>query len=291
MHFFEKLKLKLEWLALVCVSSLLGLMPLDTASALMGKAWRFFAPMTERHPRAVDHIRKAYPEMSAEEADQTIRKMWEHLGRVAAETLLLDRLFAARDRVSFKNPEILEKIKASDAGCVFVTMHGGNWEVVGMESGRLGLPIAGVYQALANPLSDEYLAAKRRPIYQLGLFHKSHRTAQKLISIIRKGGSTAFVADVRDRRGVEITFFGQKAYATHIPAYLARAGNVPVIAVRAIRTKGARYVIEGKDVPVPRTDNKKQDAIDGTQAIHDQFEAWIREDPSQWMWILKKWQR
>ncbi|WP_102867697.1 lysophospholipid acyltransferase family protein [Pseudovibrio exalbescens] len=290
MQFWTNLKTRIEWLGLVVADKLLAILPLDVASAAMGKAWRWIAPLTERHPRAISHLQAAFPEMSAAEADFTIRNMWENLGRIAAETLQLPRLLRDRNRVVFRNPEVLEKVHKSGRGCVFVTMHGGNWEVVGIPNQTQNLPIAGVYQALSNPLSDAYLSKKRAPIYRLGLFSKSHRTAHKLISTLRGGGSTAFVADVRDRRGVEITFFGRKATATHIPAYLARSAGVPVIAVRACRTTGARYEIEGKEVEIPRTPDKRQDALDGTQAIHDQFERWIREDPAQWMWILKKWQ-
>lgn len=285
--FSQRLSYQMEWLALKTATGILSLMPLDWASGFMGRMWRLFAPMTHRHARAKAHLMAAYPDMSLVEADGIIRDMWENLGRVSAETLLLHRLARDPKRVTYLNPEVFKG--SIGEGAVLVTMHGGNWESVSVKAEEYGLPLAGVYQALKNPYSEELLLAKRQFLYAYGLFSKGHDTGAKIISILRRKGSVAFVADVRDQRGVKVQFFGQQAAATHIPAALARSMNKRLIAVRARRTKGARFEISAVEIPVSRTKDRVQDAVTTTQAVHDQFEAWIREDPSQWMWIMKKW--
>ncbi|SDR03639.1 lipid A biosynthesis acyltransferase [Pseudovibrio sp. Tun.PSC04-5.I4] len=283
----ENLAYRLEWLALRAIGGILRSMPLDWASTFMGNAWRVFAPMTHRHARAKAHIMAAYPEMTLNEADKIIRDMWENLGRVSAETVLLSKIHKDTSRVIYPNPEVFAP--SVGEGAVLVTMHSGNWEVVSDKAEDLGLPLAGVYQKLKNPYSEEYLVGKRDFLYKLGLYSKGHDTGTKIISILRKKGSVAFVADVRDVRGVKINFFNQQSAATHIPAALARTMNKRLIAVTARRTKGARFEIIAKEIPVARTKDRVQDAITTTQAVHDQFEEWIREEPSQWMWIMKKW--
>jgi len=42
-------------------------------------------------------------------------------------------------------------------------------------------------------------------------------------------------------------------------------------------------------VDVPRTTNKQQDIFDVTATIIQQFEAWIRETPEQWLWCNARW--
>ncbi len=283
----EKLSFRLEWLALRVIGGILRSMPLDWASAFMGSMWRLIAPMTHRHARAKAHLMTAYPDMSLNEADRMIRDMWENLGRVSAETVLLSKIHKDPSRVTYANPEVFSP--SVGEGAVLVTMHSGNWEVVSDKAEELGLPLAGVYQKLNNPFSEAYLVERRDFLYKLGLYCKGHDTGAKIISILRRKGSVAFVADVRDKRGVKIEFFKQQAAATHIPAALARTMNKRLIAVVARRKKGARFEILAKEIPVARTKDRVQDAITTTQAIHDQFEEWIREEPSQWMWIMKKW--
>jgi KDO2-lipid IV(A) lauroyltransferase len=283
----EKLSFRAEWLVLRFIGGILRSMPLDWSSAFMGNMWRLIAPMTHRHARAKAHIMAAYPEMTLNEADKIVRDMWENLGRVSAETVLLSKIHKDPSRVTYVNPEVFEP--SVGEGAVLVTMHSGNWEVVSDKAEELGLPLAGVYQKLKNPYSEEYLVGKRNFLYKLGLFCKGHDTGTKIISILRKKGSVAFVADVRDHRGVKIEFFKQPSAATHIPAALARTMNKRLIAVVARRKKGSRFDIIAKEIPVARTKDRVQDAITTTQAVHDQFEEWIREEPSQWMWIMKKW--
>ncbi|WP_189437098.1 lysophospholipid acyltransferase family protein [Pseudovibrio japonicus] len=283
----QKLKFRAEWLALKFFGGILGSMPLDWASAFMGNTWRVIAPMTHRHARAKAHIMAAYPEMTHNEADKIIRDMWENLGRVAAETVLLSKINKDPSRVICVNPEVLEE--SIGEGAVIVTMHYGNWEVIASQADDCGMPVAGIYQRLKNPYSEDYLLRQRESLYKLGLYSKSHSTGSKLVSILRNKGSVAFVADVRDYRGVRVDFFNQTAAATHIPAALARSMNKRLIAIRSRRTSGSRFELVGKEIPVARTGDREQDAITTTQAIHDQFEEWIREEPSQWMWFMKKW--
>ncbi|WP_310620004.1 lysophospholipid acyltransferase family protein [Flexibacterium corallicola] len=284
----KKLLRRLEWVGLILMSGILHLMPLDLASGFMGKLWEIVAPRTKRQIRAKANLLAAYPEINGDDADKIMKGVWNNLGRVAAETVLLDRFISDKERVTLINPEIITHA-CQGGNAVFVTMHSGNWELVGLRAGDLGIELAGVYQALSNPLSEAFLMKQRVNFYRKGLFSKGHDTARKLIAVLRSGGSPCFVADVRDKRGVKVQFFNQTAKATHIPALLARNSNRPLIAIRSIRTKGSHFEIEAVRIPYPVTKDKKADSIVATQAIHDQFEDWIREKPTQWMWILKKW--
>ncbi|WP_068089516.1 lysophospholipid acyltransferase family protein [Polycladidibacter stylochi] len=278
-----------EYLGLILVSSILRAMSLDRASAFMGTSWRVIAPLTKRHERARQHLQTAFPELSKQQQDTILLQMWENLGRVAAETLLLDQLIAQPERATIIDQNVLDNATSKSKACVYVTLHAGNWEVAGLRTDAIGNGIAGVYQALSNKRSEDFLMRRRLPLYKYGLFQKSHSTGPKLMSVLKQGGSVAFVADVRDKRGVQIKFMGNEATATHIPALLARAFKVPLVAIYAQRTNGSHFNIRAQEIPVSITKNRTQDALVTTQAIHDCFENWIKEDPGAWMWIMRKW--
>ncbi|MBA5776790.1 lauroyl acyltransferase [Stappia sp. F7233] len=283
----KSLQYRLEWLALKSALGVIRLLPLDAASWLGGRIWRVVAPFNARHRRAVANLQAAFPEKSPQECDAIARDMWENLGRVMAETLQLDRLAADPSRFAF---DIGPAERAFEGkGSIIVSMHSGNWEVCALGGLAAGRQPAGVYQALKNPLADELLKNLRAPIYPAGLFSKGHDTARRLMAIARGGGMVAFLADLRDVRGIRVPFFGREAHATPFPASLARGSSLPLIASRVVRLKGARFRIEARPVAYPVTGDRKADITAATALVHRQFEEWIRENPSQWMWIHRKW--
>ena len=75
-----------------------------------------------------------------------------------------------------------------------------------------------------------------------------------------------------------------------IPAIIARRQGVRLWAARCVRVgKQSRFRIEIKELKVPRTANQADDVRTITAAMRAQFEAWIRENPEQWMWGYRRW--
>ena len=65
---------------------------------------------------------------------------------------------------------------------------------------------------------EAYLMAQRRDRYPRGLFAKGSDIPRKLMRIVRGGGSVAILADLRDRSGLAVPFFGRPAPSTIFPA-------------------------------------------------------------------------
>jgi KDO2-lipid IV(A) lauroyltransferase len=51
----------------------------------------------------------------------------------------------------------------------------------------------------------------------------------------------------------------------------------------------SRFTIELKELKVPRSASPADDVKWITAAMQEQFEAWIREAPEQWMWSNRRW--
>lgn len=265
-------------------------LPLDPASFVMGKLWRFFAPFTYRHKRALHHLALALPETSLQEREEILRGMWENLGRVAVETFQISKILHQPKRIEFVGDAQSRRIIENREPCLFVSLHQGNWELSVVPPVQHGFSMAGVYQALKNPRADRLLREMRSELYAAGLHSKGPETARRLLSIVKsRSAHIAIMADLKEKRGIEVDFFGRKATATPIPATLARAGGLPIIVGRVSRLNGVHFRIEGKYLEVAHTDDRKHDVQVTTQAYHAIFEDWIRKDPKQWMWIHKKW--
>lgn len=268
---------------------LFRLIPVDIASSFMGFCWRTFAPFNSRHKRAIAHLKKAYPEKSDADLQAIVKGIWENLGRVSAETFYIDKLLKDDRRFEAIADEGTQKILDEKLPCLFVSLHSGNWELTVQPAVRMGISIAGVYQALKNPSAEKILKDMRLHLYKGGLHSKSAKTPRLLRNALDEGGVVAMMGDLRERRGVEVNFFGQPAFATPAPASLARAADVPIVVGRVIRKHGTQFTIQGRMLNVTKTDDRKADIARITQDIHDVFEEWVREHPEQWMWIHRKW--
>lgn len=289
LSFLTRLRYRIEGRALAVAVYLFRLIPVDIASTLMGFLWRVFAPLNVRHKRALLHLEHALPEIGETRRREIVSAMWDNLGRVTAETFHNRDLVCKDERFEVVVDDTTQRVLSGKGQAVFVSLHSGNWEVCIHPIIKHGRTVAGVYQALKNPYADQVVRQMREDLYQLGLYSKGHRTARKLLSLVRQGGLVALMADLRETRGIKVRFFGRQAYANPIPASLARAGKIPIVAARVIRLKGARFQIEASTIQVPLTADRKADIQKATEDLHQLFEKWIRENPEQWMWIHRKW--
>lgn len=283
----------IEYGLAVMVGSLLRAMPVDFASAFMGRIWRVIAPLTKRQARVIEHLRAAFPDKTDQELNHLSRQMWDSIGRTAAESFHIGKLLSDPSRFRIPDADVARAPFRTGEGLILVSMHCGNWELVGPIAAVKGIPITAVYQPLRNPLVETYLLNMRRPFFPGGLFPKGHQMAREFLKTVREKTPVAMVADQRDLRGVEVTFFGQTATATPFPAVLARAGEAPIVVGMVRRMPGPRltYEVPLRRIDMPSTGDKSADIQQSIQDIHTVFEEWIRETPEQYMWAHQKWRR
>ena len=279
---------RIEYVAFAALAAVATALPLDWASAVSGFLWRLIAPRLGRQKRALDNLALALPETTEAERRRIALAMWDNLGRTFAEFFHVPQILAEQ-RVAL---EPFEKFEAIATGGPFVvcTLHLGNWELAAQAGLRFGLPLAGVYQKLTNPLVDRWLYEHRRPLYPGGLFDKSPATSRALIKLARAGGYPAFVADLREGRGVEVPFFGRPAWSNPFPAldrahrrHSALRGRRRAHARRAFRH--AHRAGRGSAQRRPR----RRRAGDDRRRFRRASSNSSATTPEQWMWAHRRW--
>ncbi len=288
------LRQRIEYGLLLAIVLFVRAMPLDMATAVSARIWRVIAPKTRRHRRALKNLEKMMPEKTPEEREAIALGMWDNLGRVTAEGILLDRILKDPWRIEFENPALIERYRDKVGAMVVAGLHMGNWEVAISPAMALNARAAGVYRIVENPYVDRFLQRLRAPLYPAGLFASKSddgfNTVMRIASFVRQGGTLGMLADLPDWRGVEVPFFGHMMWATTAPAWLARRAGASLWIGRVIRIgKESRFRIAFKELKVPRTDRPDEDIRELTAAIQRQFEEWIREHPEQFMWSNKRW--
>jgi len=288
MKLLKALRLRLEfaalWLAIVVARAI----PLQAASWLSGKLWRFIAPHLGRQKRALANLERAFPERSPGERKAIAAAMWENLGRTFIESFRIKTLTES-GRIVFEPGEDFDAVARGAKPFIVCGLHLGNWEILAHGGERLGVSLIGVYQRVSNPHVEALLRGVREPLYKAGLVPKTPIAARALLRAIKGGACPCFLADLRDDNGTLAPFFGRPARSTVFPALLARNTGAPLYAGAAFRRPGARFTIRIAPISMPQTDDSAADAIVATQRLHRQYEAFIREAPEQWMWAHRKW--
>ena len=293
----KDLRLLAEYALVRSAAALLRLLPIDAAAGVAGSVVAWIAPWTALHARALGNLAAAFPDRSEAERKRIAAAMWRNTGRTIAETLLLDRILSDPSRLEIEGRDALERRLREPGANIGVTLHMGNWEILGIACGICGARLAGVYRSLRNPYLDRYLRETRSPFYPAGLLVKAttrgalplESAAIAAINLLRDGGHLGVVCDqVDDTCAFTVPFFSQQAKFTPAPAVFARSAGARVWIGRCLRRgHSSRFLVEIKELLVERTADRAADLRNMTAEIALQFEHWIRDAPEQWMW----WQR
>jgi Kdo2-lipid IVA lauroyltransferase/acyltransferase len=296
MPLLQDLRYRIEYLALRLLVGLVRAVPIDVGVQVSGKAWRMLAPFDRRHGRALANLAIAFPEKTAKERAALALAMWENLGRVMAETMQLDRITADPRRIVIVDHAMFRRYRDKLGAAVGVTLHMGNWELAIWPFTLAGNNPAAVYRSVKNPYVDRYLRDMRKHLYPGGLLGKGRNreegqtTARLIMDFVRQGGRLGLVCDLHDRTGIEVPFFGRPARSVAMPAIIARRVGARIWMARCLRVGAqSRFNIELKELKVPRTANQAADVKWITAKMQEQFEAWVREAPEQWMWSNRRW--
>ncbi len=261
---------------------------LERASDVSGALWRRMAPLSKRHPRALENLARALPETSPREREAIARGMWENLGRNFAEAFFLEEI-AAGDRITYQGLDAFEAWASLAGGKVACAAHLANWELAIMGIMRRGLAPWSIYQRIKNPKVDRDVAAMRAFLYTGGLVVKNPTLPRQFLRIIRDGGTVGFLADLRDFAGVEVPFFGRPAPSTTFPALLAQSAGTPILVTCMRRLPGVRFVQTYELLDMPATGDRRSDLATATARVQGAFERFIRAWPDQWMWAHRRW--
>ncbi len=288
----QNLKIHLEYAGFRTVAAIVRLLPVGVASNASAWVWRQVAPFTPRHKRALAAIGGAFPDKDQAWRRARIHEMWDNLGRVFAESFHLERIIA-EDRVVYDYDPEIPALVGETPRFVATAPHLGNWETGATVGPELGAAVCGIYQRVHNPLINEYIHSLRLPLYQAGLFAKRADAGRKVIGAMRAGASLVTMGDLRDWGGPSVPFFGKPAPSNTFPALMARMFNAPLLAGVVVRAPEGndkvRFRVTVVPIPVPRTSDRDADVLAATAALQQQFEAFVREHPGQWMWAHRRW--
>jgi len=91
--------------------------------------------------------------------------------------------------------------------------------------------------------------------------------------------------------GYVIDFLGRGAWTTKMPALIARKTGAAVVPAFIHRAGNGYKLIFYPAVELSNLDDKEQAVIEDTKRFSGFIERYIREHPSEWLWIHRRWKR
>jgi KDO2-lipid IV(A) lauroyltransferase len=173
---------------------------------------------------------------------------------------------------------------------IILTGHYGNWELAGYVFGLFGFPTYAVARTLDNPYLERFLREFRERTGQR-LIPKSGGYDQ-IVEVLSTGKPLSMLADQdAGPRGLFVDFFGRPASTHKAIALLAIEHEVPVIVGVARRIgPGFRYEIRCADIIEPgELTGTVDDSRLLTQRYTSALEELIRQDPTQYLWLHRRW--
>jgi len=288
----QKLRYGAEAAVFFSAIGFLRLFGLDGASALGGWFGRAIFSRTSSARRARDHLKKAYPEKSDTQIETVLIEMLDNLGRTTAEYAHLDKmkLHGADPRLSVTGTEHAEAAIASGKGVIFVSGHFANWEVMPFTAHQLGYESGEVYRPLNNPYVDRWMVRQRMANGPKQQIAKGAQGTKRIFTLLRGGKCILLLADQKTNEGLPAPFFGRDAMTTPAPAALALKLGSLICPASNERLGGARFRMKiYAPLEFTPSGDHDRDIHQLTILITEAIEKMVRERPSQWLWIHRRW--
>jgi len=231
---------------------------------------------------------------SMDQKMQIIKDSYKSLAVSTLQTIWVT--FNTKERVRLlieEEPEGLETLKKcleKRKGIFFLTAHYGNWEIMGLNHGLLGIcPLSSIARKLDNPYLNT-LVDKLRASTGNNIFYRDD-SLLKIVRELKNNNSVAMMMDQNTAKGgIFIDFFGLKASTPRSVAQLSYRMGTTVLPLFSYPTEKGTYKIKyGPELEFVKSGNRNQDILDWTQEMETYLETVIRENPTPWMCGHRRW--
>ena len=285
---------RLEFMLVWTVVKLLGWPPRRVARAIGALVGSIALLLTPRLRRAGDlNLRLAFPQKTATERRQILRKLYRNLGWLLAEFCQMPG-YTAQQTQSFIRYEGLEHYLAArdqGKGVLILTGHLGAWELSSFYHSLMGYPMSIVIRRLDNPLVDN-LVNHIRCLHGNQVLHKDD-FARGLLGSMRRGETVGILMDTNmtPPQGAFVDFFGHSACTGSGLARVAMKTGARVLPGFLLWEEATQqYVLRfGAPLNLPTSENAEADVLAHTALFTKVIEDYIRQYPDQWLWVHRRW--
>ncbi len=241
---------------------------------------------------SIENLREVFKEkLPAPEIRRICMALFSNLGKNMVETLYLPRLTKERIEkfISGGDLKVLDEALPKGKGVIILSPHLGNWELLAAFLGLRGYRLYVIARELRNPFLNQFLLGLRKKVGVETLDRAS--PIRVILETLKKNNILGILPDqdVDSVSGLFVDFLGKEAYTPTGPVALAIASGAPIIPCFLIRQKDRHTLHIEKPLDLDLTGRKKRDLLVNTQRWSQIVERYIRDYPSQWVWMHRRW--
>ena len=228
-----------------------------------------------------------------EPAEKIIRDNFKNLGRSFIEVI---RIYYGSgkpilDSVVMEGVENYNAAKSKNRGVLIITGHCGNWELMALTSGMKYSDVSLVARPINNPFLNTLIEKVRRRYGNRVIYKKG--ALKPIMQALKKNGVVGILMDqaVIPDEGYVIDFLGRGAWTTKMPALIARKTGAAVLPAFIHRTEKGHKITIYPEIELSPGDDMENAVKEDTVNFSRFIEEYIKEHPSEWLWIHRRWKR
>jgi KDO2-lipid IV(A) lauroyltransferase len=287
----------LEFLLLVAVTLPIAILPYRVslkAGEALGTLLYFL--WAGRRNIAIENLRSAVSRGAItlqSSSEDEIRKNFRNLGKSFVEVVKI--YYGLGDyiinNVAIHGLDNFRRAYEKGAGVLVITGHCGNWELSALAFSARLMKMRIVARPIDNPYLNR-LVEKTREKYGNGVIYKKGALKKILLSL-KNNKVVGILMDqsVLSDEGVLADFLGKKDYTMKTPAVIARKTGSPVIPAFIRRVNGGHIIEIGEEIVLDSSGDSDLAVFNDTVRFSATIEEYIRKNPSEWLWIHRRWKR
>ncbi|MBL9039917.1 MAG: lipid A biosynthesis acyltransferase [Archangium sp.] len=243
-----------------------------------------------RRAVALDNLAHAFPEKTEAERRGIARGTYDNLALAALESVTSDLLpdSALDEAVRVADWKGLDAILHARQPALVVSAHFGSWELFAEVMARRDYAMS----AVVRPLTGAFNAwvVRNRKLAGMELILQRGALGEMLKALKRGRAVVQLIDQVLPAKdGVFVPFFGRLASTTPAVSMAALRSKAPVYVVLAARDGAQlRMFVEGP-FPLEPLEDRRAALTAHTAALTACIERYVRQYPSQWLWLHRRW--
>lgn len=241
---------------------------------------------------ALNNIAKVYPDLSQYEVVTMAKEVFSNVASAFLD--FFSFVYIKKPKHYFKIVEVEgeEYLKAAydkGKGVICLIPHISSWELSAVTPPMLGYDTVAASKPIKGFLVQKTMVwfRKRRGMVN---FNRDGSYKQ-LVKSLHEGKCLILMIDQDTSvKGCFVDFFGRKTFTPLGASRLAADTDAVILpmAMKQIGIKKYKFTIY-RPLEMVKTNNKENDLIVNTQIQSDAIEQIIRENPTQWVWMHRRW--
>ncbi|WP_413853918.1 lysophospholipid acyltransferase family protein [Candidatus Ruminimicrobium bovinum] len=280
-----------EYIALKIFIFFIFLIPVKCTKPIaivISKISYYFIPVRKKH--IINSLKQAFPEKNDKEILKITKDVYRQFAITIMEMIFFNKLKKEQLKyaINIENIYLIEKAFKQGRGCILLSAHFGNWELLAKsfsQRHKMSVIVAGQENFLVDKMINDL-----RTTNGYNTIYKDKSVAKKVLYALKDNEFVAILGDQdANKQGVFVPFFGRAASTAKGPAVFALKAKCPVYTAFCVRLKDGSYKATVEEIVIPEdmSENEKAEYI--MTEYNKALQSYVEKYPSLWFWFHRRW--